>query len=197
MLVFLKLALFNLSEAELLNKTEEMERSSIDMLSDLNSSMVASQDLIANLLLGALQMAISELHENLNNYRPINSDFIVYLISHFNLSLAFIFQSGFYPKITNSATNLIRLNSQSVNQVDFDFALLNDLFLKVAYFCPNLTISWLNLLYILNYQHLPQICSKLIEHSTCDKPQLRQPFVGIRFSLIKRVIMSLLVVSYN
>lgn len=200
-LFFLKLTLLNLNETDLLNKTDDIQ-SSLDLaiinVGDSKIFSLPAENVFVSFLLSILQLAIAELVEDQQNYRlkPSKSKFIAYLLSHYNLSLAFIFQSGFFPKITNSAINLVGKSGQSisvtVNDMTFDFCLTNRLFLKLSTFYPNLTISWLNLLYILNYDHLPEALSKLVGRSICDLEPARCHSGSVNEHIIKRFSLILL-----
>ncbi|KAH9390128.1 hypothetical protein TYRP_007677 [Tyrophagus putrescentiae] len=195
--LFLRLIIFNLSEAESLAKTEEI-RESIDYISfgsvggvsgddspaggDGGDEATSSPDppppeeLLASLLFGVLQQALGELAEDLGGYRSRRSsraELTVYLLAQYTLSLAFVFQSGFFPRVTACATQLIgrcQLSKSGgapaaklqpvvvvVNDLPYDFSTTNELFFRLAAFHPHLTISWLNLLYITNYERLPNL----------------------------------------
>ena len=204
--LFLRLIIFNLNEAECLAKTEEI-RESIDYISfgggggggisgdspaggdEANPSPdpPPPEELLASLLLGVLQQALGELAEDLGGYRSRRSsrvELTVYLLAQYTLSLAFVFQSGFFPRVTACATQLIgrcQLSKSGgapaaklqpvvvvVNDLPYDFATTNELFFRLAAFHPHLTISWLNLLYITNYERLPVMLSRLIDHQQQD-----------------------------
>lgn len=153
-LVYLNLSLLSLNEETLFSN-----------LQSLKASDESLEDRLVSRLFDVFQMIITELSANFpGDGQNEKAQLLIYLLSHYNLLITFAFHSGFYTKLTISAMNYIRSQAKKHdNNVGFCFAKTNQLFLRASKFYPNITASWLYLLYVLNYDNLLETLSNCIE----------------------------------
>ncbi|OTF77811.1 hypothetical protein BLA29_005597, partial [Euroglyphus maynei] len=155
------------------------------------------EDIVAYFLLNLLQKIIIEIDADISNGNHYNQEddhkLVLHFYHHYHMILASIFQSGFYPRLTRSATILLRQPTKpdlSINNEQFDLRIVNEIFLRISKFYPLLTISWLNFLYILNYDRLAKILSKCIQCSNNDSKS--KLITMINRELLKRTSLILL-----
>ncbi|KAH7639233.1 hypothetical protein HUG17_3266 [Dermatophagoides farinae] len=182
-LVYLKIILMDMNETVIMKEMDRIKtRMNIIILNPINNcpgdcvDKIDSEDVVAYFLLNLLQKIIMEIDLDVSNgnYHSItlndNHDhqLVVHFLRYYHMILVSIFQSGFYPRLTRSATILLRQQPKSelsLNNETFDLKMVNEIFLKITKFYPLLTISWLNFLYILNYDKLAKILSKCIDRN--------------------------------
>uniref|UniRef100_A0A6P6Y7E8 Huntingtin-like n=1 Tax=Dermatophagoides pteronyssinus TaxID=6956 RepID=A0A6P6Y7E8_DERPT len=188
-LMYLKIILMDMNETTIMKEIDYIKmKMNIIILNPVNNctgdclEKIDSEDIFAYFLLNLLQKIIMEIDSDISNgnyYYLISNNnnnivvndhkLIVTFYRHYHMILVSLFQSGFYPRLTRSATLLIRQQPKSeylsLNNETFNLRMVNEIFLKITKFYPFITISWLNFLYILNYDRLAKILSKCIERN--------------------------------
>ena len=174
--LYLKLALFNLNEDNLLTSLKLVQQKfNLQLCKQQNDKCedkLSIEEFFVGLLFSILERSITE-SANIqldNSSGESTSKLQLYLLSHYNLLITFVFQSGYYTKLTICATNYIRSLSKSIKGDHFNFHKTHQTFLNFSIFYPNITVSWLNLLYVLNYDNLQETLSNCIDpKSQTDK----------------------------